>query len=92
MELKKVLELYLDHTVVEAAVEVLKGLGMEIVDFDDEKVEFNIDGNSATLEISEIEIGMTCEQVFDRCDLQSGCCGYPLNKDIMICPSCKEHC
>jgi len=39
----------------------------------------------------DFEVGDSIQQIFSRADIYS-CCGDVLDKDIMVCPTCKEHC
>jgi hypothetical protein len=43
------------------------------------------------IEFDEFEIGDTASSIENAANIYS-CCGDILDKDYMICPSCKEHC
>jgi hypothetical protein len=39
----------------------------------------------------EFEVGDSVQEILQRADMFS-CCGDILDKDYMMCPTCKEHC
>jgi hypothetical protein len=67
----------------------LKGLGVEILDYDDTGVSFRADYDYA-IEWADFEIGESLATICQAADLYS-CCGDIVDQDIMLCPSCKEH-
>lgn len=73
------------------ASRVLESLGLEVKECEEHAVVFEMDGLDCDIEADEVEENMTIQDVHNRCTMYS-CCGDVLNKDIMICPSCKEHC
>jgi hypothetical protein len=44
-----------------------------------------------TIEFDDFNIGDTLSEIEQYSEMYS-CCGDILDKDYMICPSCKEHC
>lgn len=80
-----------DFTVAEYAAEIIKSLGLVVDDHNDEQVFFNMDGYDCAIDVSEVESEMTIDQLHRRCEMYS-CCGDVLDKDRMLCPTCKEHC
>ena len=67
----------------------LKGLGVEILDHDHLGVSFRADYDYA-IEWGEFFVGDSPETICRSADLYS-CCGDIVDKDWMICPTCKEH-
>jgi len=75
--------------------EYLKTLGFDVhniieVPGYDTEIEYTGDYDSI-IYTSEFEIGDSIQEIIRVSDFYS-CCGEPLDKDIMICPTCKEHC
>ena len=54
-------------------------------------VEFSDTHHDYTAETHLFSLEDTAKEVISRSDIYS-CCGDVLDKDIMICPTCKEHC
>ena len=52
---------------------------------------FDDDGQSCSIYDDEFEVGSTAGDIISAATFYS-CCGDILDKDYMICPSCKEHC
>ncbi len=52
---------------------------------------FEADGMSCSIYEDEFEVGDSVSQIMRAATFYS-CCGDPLDKDYMMCPSCKEHC
>ena len=48
-------------------------------------------GRPCSIYEDEFEIGDSASQIMSAAEFYS-CCGDPLDKDSMMCPSCKEHC
>lgn len=76
--------------------EYLDSLGFGVVDFIevdgyDTEFYFEADGMSCSIYEDEFEVGDSVSQIMRAATFYS-CCGDPLDKDIMICPSCREHC
>ena len=76
-------------------VAYLESLGYEIQDYADNglpgsTVSFTGDYDYE-IAFDEFEIGDTASSIENSADIYS-CCGDILDKDYMICPSCKEHC
>jgi len=65
-------------------------LGLEIADYEIlDGVSF-IDGNEFSIGFDGFEIGDSLKDIEDAADIVS-CCGDVVDRDIMICPTCKEH-
>ena len=77
-----------------AKMEYLESLGIVIESFtlykDNAVVNFT-DDYDYELSLDEFEIGDPAHSIYQRAEMYS-CCGDVLDKDYMICPSCKEHC
>ena len=76
--------------------EYLESLQFGVVDFIevdgyDTEFHFEADGMSCSIYEDEFEIGDSVSQIMRAATFYS-CCGDPLDKDIMMCPSCREHC
>ena len=76
--------------------EYLESLGFTEVDFievDGYDTEFHFEwyGRPCSIYEDEFEIGDSVSQIMSAATFYS-CCGDPLDKDYMICPSCREHC
>ena len=57
----------------------------------DTEFNFESDGMSCSIYEDEFEIGDSVSQIMSAAEFYS-CCGDPMDKDSMMCPSCKEHC
>ena len=57
----------------------------------DTEYNFEDDGRPCAIFEREFEIGDTVGDILSAADFYS-CCGDILDKDLMMCPSCKEHC
>ena len=76
--------------------EYLDSLGFGVVDFIevdgyDTEFYFEADGMLCSIYEDEFEVGDSVSQIMRAATFYS-CCGDPLEKDSMICPSCREHC
>lgn len=76
---------------IEAQLEVEK-LGIDVYDANDTHLFFEMDGCECEIEWDEVPRGITIQQLHQLCSMKSGCCGGDVDKDIMVCPTCKEHC
>ena len=63
---------------------------MEVCGYDTE-FHFEWYGRPCSIYEDEFEIGDSISQILSAASYYS-CCGDPLDKDSMMCPSCKEHC
>lgn len=75
----------------EKKIKHLESLGFSIEGFSHEDVAFEIDGYFADIDFDQFEVGDSYDTIYNRSNLYS-CCGDILDRDYMICPSCKEHC
>lgn len=81
---------------IKEKLEHLKSLGftstdtVEVEGYDTE-FHFECDNNFYTIYEDEFEISDSLRTILHNATIYS-CCGDPLDKDIMICPTCKEHC
>ena len=66
---------------------------VETVDVEgyDTEYQFTDDNMNCSIYADEFEIGNSVSQILRAATFYS-CCGDELDKDYMICPSCKEHC
>ena len=66
---------------------------IEIIEVNGYDTEYNFDddGRPCAIFEREFEIGDTVGDILRAADFYS-CCGDVLDKDYMICPTCKEHC
>lgn len=76
--------------------EYLESLGFEDVEIVEvygytTEYHFNVDGTYCSIYDNEFEIGDSLPNILLNATIYS-CCGDPLDRDIMICPTCKEHC
>ena len=76
--------------------EYLESLQFGVVDFIevdgyDTEFHFESDGMPCSIYEDEFEVGDSVSQIMRAATFYS-CCGDPLDKDYMICPSCREHC
>ena len=74
----------------------LESLGFTEVEYascpgDTTEYYFESDGMSCSIYADEFEIGDSVSQIMRAAEYYS-CCGDVLDKDSMMCPSCKEHC
>jgi hypothetical protein len=69
----------------------LISLGFQIEDSTDDTVEFDYDGYQCIIDFAEFDIDDTATKIFNRADIYS-CCEDILDRDIMMCPTCHEHC
>jgi hypothetical protein len=76
-------------------LEYLKSLGFintETIDVEGYDTEFHFDyAIFYSIYEDEFEIGDSLQTILHKATVYS-CCGDPLDRDIMICPTCKEHC
>lgn len=79
-------------------IEYLRSLGFTEVTYisvEGYTTEYNYFDDNHNLYCSiydnEFEVGDTLEDITYAATLYS-CCGDILDKDLMICPTCKEHC
>ena len=49
------------------------------------------DGYDYEIDLDDFELNCSREKIFQVADIYS-CCGDILDRDIMMCPTCKEHC
>jgi hypothetical protein len=80
----------------EAKENYLRELGFTEVDSIEVKgydTEYNFENNGQFCAIfdDEFEVGDSISDIINASTFYS-CCGDILDKDIMICPTCKEHC
>ena len=71
-------------------LEHLESFNVTIEDYDEKSVSFT-DDYSYDIEFDDFEIGDNLSEIENQSNIYS-CCGDILDKDYMICPSCKEHC
>jgi hypothetical protein len=71
-------------------IEYLQSIGLKVEWNDDETVAFESD-YSSDIRFDEFEIGDSAEDICNRANIYS-CCGDILDRDWMLCPSCREHC
>jgi hypothetical protein len=57
----------------------------------DTEYQFQDDGQPCSILDNDFEIEDTASDILNASDFYS-CCGDILDKDLMICPTCKEHC
>ena len=74
----------------------LESLGFTDVEYeacpgDTTEYYFEWYGMMCSIESVRFEIGDSASQIMSAATFYS-CCGDVLNKDSMMCPSCKEHC
>jgi len=71
----------------------LKTLGASIQERSQYDVSFMDKCNDYeyVIQFSDFELNDTLEEIKNRADIYS-CCGDILDRDLMICPTCKEHC
>jgi hypothetical protein len=76
-------------------VAYIESLGFEVQDYDDQGLPgdtiFFSGDYDYEIEFDGFEIGDTSESICNSANIYS-CCGDILDKDWMICPTCKEHC
>ena len=76
-------------------LDYLESLGFDIQSYDigEQSYATFTDKDSVDFEISldDFEVGNPMYMIYQKAD-QFSCCGDILDKDYMICPSCKEHC
>ena len=82
--------------IIKEKAEYLESLGFTIVEsieVDGYTTEFHFDCDDTFHSIyeDEFEIGDSLQMILHKATVYS-CCGDPLDRDIMICPTCKEHC
>lgn len=66
---------------------------VEIITVDgyDTEYHFTDDNMNCSIYEDQFEIGDSVSEILRAATFYS-CCGDPLDKDYMICPSCREHC
>jgi len=69
----------------------LISLGFQIEDSTDDAVEFDYDGYQCIIDFAEFDTDDAVTKIFNRANMYS-CCGDILDRDIMMCPTCHEHC
>jgi len=78
-----------------AKEDYLRELGFEVIgtiNIPGEPTEIQFIGdNDSTIMADDFEVGDTIGDILSVSEFYS-CCGDILDKDLMICPSCKEHC
>jgi hypothetical protein len=77
-------------------VAYLESLGVEVQDYDTKDlptstVFFSSSNGDFEIEFDSFDIGDSIQDIEYRAD-QYSCCGDILDKDYMLCPTCKEHC
>jgi len=84
--------------VLESKLKYIQSLQLDIEDYDFEStkhypafIQFNGDEGTYEIEFDEFDIGDSIETIQNGANLYS-CCGDILDRDYMICPTCKEHC
>lgn len=70
----------------------LEGLGCEIVDLRGTYIDFKYEDYDYIINAEAFNTGDTIKTILGYAEILSACCGETLDKDRMICPSCKEHC
>ena len=75
----------------EQKLNYLESLNVDIQGFDQTGVSFTTSDGDFEIEFDEFEITDSLSTIENRAD-QYSCCGDILDKDYMICPTCKEHC
>jgi hypothetical protein len=70
----------------------LQSLGFtDVEDYGGEEICFiDYDGYSRSIFLSEFDTTSSAKEILCSAVIYS-CCGDVVNKDYMICPSCKEH-
>lgn len=76
---------------IQKKVDYLNSIGLPVDHNDDEMVYFDNDFYSCGIELENFDVGDSVEQIMNYADIYS-CCGDVLDKDWMLCPTCKEHC
>ena len=64
--------------------------GCEDVEIVDKDIFFIDDGYQYSIHVDEIDKNWTATEIIKAAQLWS-CCGVEVDRDIMICPKCKEH-
>lgn len=62
-----------------------------VVDGYDTEYHFTDDNMNCSIYEDQFEVGDSVSEILRAATFYS-CCGDELDKDYMICPSCKEHC
>ena len=57
----------------------------------DTEFHFESDGMPCSIYEDEFQVGDTSSEIL-RSSAFHSCCGDILDKDLMICPTCREHC
>ena len=57
----------------------------------DTEFHFESDGIPCSIFEDEFQVGDTLSEILRAASFHS-CCGDILDKDLMICPTCREHC
>jgi len=70
----------------------LEGLGCEILDVRGELIDFKYEDYDYIVDSKIFNTVDTIKSILYWAEILSPCCGETLDKDRMICPSCKEHC
>ena len=72
----------------------LESLGLIIESFTSQSGECTVyftDDYDYEISTNDFEIGDSLKEIYNASDIYS-CCGDILDRDYMICPTCKEHC
>ena len=78
------------ETLIAEKLAYLQSLGILIDDEYNGIVGFNLD-YQYELDLENIEIGDSIDDIIKVSRMLS-CCGNYLDEDIMLCPTCHEHC
>jgi len=70
----------------------LEELGCEIVDVRGSLIDFKYEDYDYIVDTESFNTGDAIKSILYWAEILSPCCGETLDKDRMICPSCKEHC
>lgn len=69
----------------------LENLGFTSVEDNGDNILFDGEYSGSSIDTDEVELTDTAKDIERKADYYS-CCGDILDKDIMICPTCHEHC
>ena len=76
-------------------LDYLESLGFDIQSFDLGEQSYasftDKDSDDYEITLDDFEVGDPEHKIYQHAD-QLSCCGDVLDKDYMMCPTCKEHC
>jgi hypothetical protein len=75
-------------------LQYLESLGLEIESFSVDNGKcfaYFEDDYSYEIDLDDFDITDEIQKIYQKADIYS-CCGDILDRDIMMCPTCKEHC